>query len=121
MTARILDGKALALRVRQEVAAEVDSGSRSDPRSSPASPSSWSADDPASAVYVRNKQNACKAAGMLSSLHRLPAETPQAELLETIARLNTDPMIHGILVQLPLPRQIDEWRRPEPRQPVEGR
>jgi methylenetetrahydrofolate dehydrogenase (NADP+)/methenyltetrahydrofolate cyclohydrolase len=64
-------------------------------------------DDPASAVYVRNKQRACEAAGIRSTLHRLSAETTQRELLAIVEQANNDPGVHGILVQLPLPRQID--------------
>jgi methylenetetrahydrofolate dehydrogenase (NADP+)/methenyltetrahydrofolate cyclohydrolase len=64
-------------------------------------------DDPASAVYVRNKQIACEKAGFKSTLHRLPASTAQAELLALVQSLNADPGVHGILVQLPLPKGID--------------
>lgn len=65
-------------------------------------------DDPASAVYVRNKQNACAKAGIASTLRRLSAQTSQSELLQLIGSLNADPEVHGILVQLPLPKHIDE-------------
>jgi methylenetetrahydrofolate dehydrogenase (NADP+)/methenyltetrahydrofolate cyclohydrolase len=65
-------------------------------------------DDPASAVYVRNKQRACDKAGIRSTLHRLPAETSQDELLALIWQCNALRDVHGILVQLPLPPQIDE-------------
>jgi methylenetetrahydrofolate dehydrogenase (NADP+)/methenyltetrahydrofolate cyclohydrolase len=65
-------------------------------------------DDPASAVYVRNKQRACKRAGILSIRHDLPAETSQADLLTLLNDLNTDASVHGILVQMPLPKHIDE-------------
>jgi len=65
-------------------------------------------EDPASAVYVRNKQRACEQTGIDSTLHTLPAETTQQELLDLVHQLNNDPLIHGILVQLPLPDQIDE-------------
>jgi methylenetetrahydrofolate dehydrogenase (NADP+)/methenyltetrahydrofolate cyclohydrolase len=67
-------------------------------------------DDPASAVYVRNKQIACDKAGMKSTLHRLPASTSESDLLDLVARLNTDPGVHGILVQLPLPKGIGTTR-----------
>jgi methylenetetrahydrofolate dehydrogenase (NADP+)/methenyltetrahydrofolate cyclohydrolase len=63
-------------------------------------------DDPASAVYVRNKQTACEKAGLKSTLIKLPAQTTGAELLERVQRLNADASVHGILVQLPLPPQI---------------
>jgi methylenetetrahydrofolate dehydrogenase (NADP+)/methenyltetrahydrofolate cyclohydrolase len=65
-------------------------------------------DNPASHVYVRNKEKACIEAGMHSEVHRMPADTPEAALLKFIERLNADPKIHGILVQLPLPKHIDE-------------
>jgi methylenetetrahydrofolate dehydrogenase (NADP+)/methenyltetrahydrofolate cyclohydrolase len=67
-------------------------------------------DDPASQVYVRNKQRACRAVGMASVLHRLPGSTAAGELLELIGRLNADPQVHGVLVQLPLPAQVDAAR-----------
>ena len=65
-------------------------------------------EDPASSVYVRSKGKATEAAGMLGREHRLPADTDQADLLALVASLNADPAIDGILVQLPLPRHIDE-------------
>ncbi len=67
-------------------------------------------DDPASQVYVRNKQRACRQAGIASVLHRLAAETSERELLDLIGRLNVDPQVHGILVQLPLPGHLDGTR-----------
>ena len=63
-------------------------------------------DDPASVVYVGRKAKACEEIGFLSQTHRLPADTPEADLLDLISRLNADPFIHGILVQLPLPKHI---------------
>ena len=65
-------------------------------------------EDPASAIYVRNKERACKKLGMNGTVLRLPEETTQQELLSTVQRLNEDPAVHGILVQLPLPRHLDE-------------
>ena len=65
-------------------------------------------DDPASAIYVRNKRKACEKAGIQSWLHHLPADTSQPQLLELITRLNSDPAVTGILVQLPLPQHIVE-------------
>ena len=79
--------------------------------------------DPASQVYVRNKETACKAAGMNGTVLRLPNDTTQNQLLATIDRLNADPAVHGILVQLPLPRQIDEaavFERVDPLKDVDG-
>ena len=66
--------------------------------------------NPASAVYVRNKENACAAVGILSKTFRLPEETTEEELLSLIKKLNEDESLHGILVQLPLPKQISEER-----------
>ncbi|WP_319950325.1 tetrahydrofolate dehydrogenase/cyclohydrolase catalytic domain-containing protein, partial [Klebsiella pneumoniae] len=66
--------------------------------------------DPASEVYIRNKRQACERVGMESRPTSLPAETTQSELLGFVAKLNADPGVHGILVQLPLPKQIDESR-----------
>jgi len=66
--------------------------------------------NPASEVYVRNKQLACEKIGVLSHLHKLPVETPEKELLDLIERMNNDKTVHGILVQLPLPKQIDEQK-----------
>ena len=70
--------------------------------------SCWSGEDPASAVYVKNKSRTAKECGFHSEQHTLPAETSEAELLALVAKLNADPAIHGILVQLPLPKHIDE-------------
>jgi methylenetetrahydrofolate dehydrogenase (NADP+)/methenyltetrahydrofolate cyclohydrolase len=67
-------------------------------------------DDPASAVYVRNKVKDCQEVGIVSTLDRLPADTTEAALLARIGQLNADPNVHGILVQLPLPRHIDSHR-----------
>jgi methylenetetrahydrofolate dehydrogenase (NADP+) / methenyltetrahydrofolate cyclohydrolase len=80
-------------------------------------------EDPASAVYVRSKGKACEEAGMHSVTLRLPAATTEAELLETVDRLNADPDIHGILVQLPLPKPINSekvLRRIDPAKDVDG-
>ncbi len=106
MTARILDGKALATSLREQLAGEV-SAMRTTDGVAPHLVAILTGDDPASAVYVRNKQTACEKAGVRSTLHRLPATTTQAELLDLVRRCNDDPGVHGILVQLPLPPQID--------------
>ncbi len=103
----ILDGAALAQVVRAEVAA----GARELRQKYGVRPGLAAAlvgDDPASAIYVRNKGRACAEAGMFSEAFQLPQATSQAELLELVARLNSDARFHGILVQLPLPPQIDE-------------
>jgi methylenetetrahydrofolate dehydrogenase (NADP+)/methenyltetrahydrofolate cyclohydrolase len=107
MPARILDGKALAQTMQAEiahaVALRVAAG-----KSRPGLATVLVGDDPASHVYVRNKLAACERIGMGSVHRELPATTSQAELLNVIGRLNDDPAVHGILVQLPLPKQIDE-------------
>lgn len=121
MTARLLDGVALGRAIRQEVAQEVA-------RLAPAGIRPGLAvvlvgEDPASQVYVRSKGRACEEAGMHSVTIRLPAEASQDELLATIDRLNADPAIHGMLVQLPLPRRMDGdrvLRRIDPRKDVDG-
>jgi methylenetetrahydrofolate dehydrogenase (NADP+) / methenyltetrahydrofolate cyclohydrolase len=107
MTARKLDGKALAATIRGEVATTVADRLRVGKRP-PGLAAILVGDDPASAIYVRNKHKACQEAGLASWIHRLPAETSQTQLLEFIDSLNSAPEVHGILVQLPLPRQIQE-------------
>jgi methylenetetrahydrofolate dehydrogenase (NADP+)/methenyltetrahydrofolate cyclohydrolase len=104
--AKLLDGKATAAQIRKEVASfvqeRIDSG-----RNPPGLAAILVGDNPASRVYVRNKQQACSDVGIKSWLHHLPADTTQRQLLDLITELNTNPEVHGILVQLPLPRQID--------------
>ncbi|MEO6810312.1 MAG: bifunctional methylenetetrahydrofolate dehydrogenase/methenyltetrahydrofolate cyclohydrolase FolD [Isosphaeraceae bacterium] len=122
MAARILDGKALAQTVRGEVAAEV-ALFRAETGVTPGLTVVLVGEHPASAVYVRNKQKACKNAGINGRILRLPSDVSEARLLETLDALNADPDVHGILVQLPLPRQIDEGRvieRIDPRKDVDG-
>jgi methylenetetrahydrofolate dehydrogenase (NADP+)/methenyltetrahydrofolate cyclohydrolase len=102
----IIDGKAVAARVRAEVAARV-AGLKARGVATGLTVVRVG-DDPASAIYVRGKRKACDEAGIVSVEHHLPAATSQAELLALVARLNADPAVHGILVQLPLPKQIDE-------------
>lgn len=103
---RLIDGKALAADLRERVAAAAaDLAARHD--LTPGLAVVLVGDDPASQVYVRNKQRHTIAAGMASFEHRLPAATPQAELLALVAKLNDDPAVHGILVQLPLPAALD--------------
>lgn len=109
MPATLLDGKAIAQQIRAEVAQQAADFAARFGRI-PCLAAVLVGDDPASQVYVRNKQKACGDAGMASRLHRLGADASQDELLALIDRLNHDPEVHGILVQLPLPKQIDEAR-----------
>lgn len=109
MTASIIDGKARALALRESVAAGVADFVAVHSRA-PGLTVVLVGDDPASAVYVRNKGRETRAAGMVSVEHRLPAETSEAELLALVAALNADDSVDGILVQLPLPRHVDADR-----------
>lgn len=106
MPAQILDGKAVAAAIRQELAEEtsrlVAAGGPT-----PGLVAVLVGDDPASQVYVRNKEKAAQAIGFAGEVIRLPANTSQSQLLNEIDRLNRDATVHGILVQLPLPSQID--------------
>lgn len=108
MSARRIDGAALGKRIRQEVAAEVAALVQKGTR--PGLAVILVGDDPASAVYVRSKGKACEEAGMKSVTHHLPAATSQEDLLALIESINRDPTIHGLLVQLPLPRHINTER-----------
>ncbi len=107
MTASRLDGKALGQTIRAEVATKVAVRAAAGKRA-PGLAAVIVGDNPASHVYVRNKHKACHDAGLATRVHTLPADTTQAQLLDLVARLNVDPAVHGILVQLPLPKQIDE-------------
>ncbi|HEX7126815.1 MAG TPA: bifunctional methylenetetrahydrofolate dehydrogenase/methenyltetrahydrofolate cyclohydrolase FolD [Thermodesulfobacteriota bacterium] len=107
--ASILNGKAVAQAVRARVAAEAAALVRTT-GVTPGLAVVLVGDDPASAVYVRNKDRACREAGMASTTHHLPADTSESALLELLARLNADRTVHGILVQLPLPKHIREAR-----------
>jgi len=107
MTAAIIDGKAFAEGLRQRVADAVPAFRAATGRA-PGLAVVLVGEDPASSVYVRSKGKATKASGMESFEHKLPVDTTQDDLLALIAKLNADPLVDGILVQLPLPRQIDE-------------
>jgi methylenetetrahydrofolate dehydrogenase (NADP+)/methenyltetrahydrofolate cyclohydrolase len=121
MSAKVIDGKQLAHQIRLEVAAEVSRLAGTGVK--PGLAVVIVGDDPASRVYVRSKGKACLEAGMHSETIEYPASVSQAELLATIDRLNADPAIHGMLVQLPLPKHIDTeavLRRVDPAKDVDG-
>ena len=105
MTAAIIDGKAIAARLRARVADEVARVKR-DHGLLPGLAVVLVGNDPASEVYVRSKHSQSQAAGMASFEHKLPADVSQDDLLALVATLNRDPSVHGILVQLPLPKSI---------------
>ncbi len=105
MTAILLDGKAVAVKIRAEIADET-AAFIAEHGIVPKLAAVLVGEDPASQVYVRNKQRACEAAGIVSDLHRLPGDLEEAQLLELVAELNRDVSVHGILVQLPLPALI---------------
>ena len=106
MSAQILDGKAIAAQIRQRIAQQVEARLKAG-KSRPGLAVILVGDDPASQVYVRNKQRGCAEVGFHSELHALPADSTQADLLARIDQLNAQENIHGILVQLPLPEQMD--------------
>ena len=106
ITAKLIDGKAFAADLRSRIAAQVTAMKTRG--ITPGLAVVLVGEDPASQVYVRSKGKMTHEVGMNSWEHRLPAETSQTDLLALIARLNADPAVNGILVQLPLPRQMDE-------------
>ena len=109
MTARIIDGKAAAEKIRSEVAdavkARISAG-----KSKPGLATVLIGDNPASQTYVHSKQKACAEVGIESFGYELPANTPQDDVEKLIKKLNADPCVNGILVQLPLPSGLDEQR-----------
>ncbi|NLF93291.1 MAG: bifunctional methylenetetrahydrofolate dehydrogenase/methenyltetrahydrofolate cyclohydrolase FolD [Oligosphaeraceae bacterium] len=107
MSARIIDGKQVAADIRQELQQKI-TALRRETGIQPGLAVVLVGTDPASQSYVSAKEKACAEIGIFSSDNRLPAETSEEELLALIDKLNHDPKIHGILVQLPLPRQISE-------------
>jgi methylenetetrahydrofolate dehydrogenase (NADP+) / methenyltetrahydrofolate cyclohydrolase len=109
VTAKVLDGKAVAQQIRREVAEGVEA-LRASRGIVPGLSVVLVGEDPASQIYVRNKEKMAREAGMASEVLRLPATTAQDKVLETVRRLNADPAVHGILVQLPLPDDVDERR-----------
>jgi methylenetetrahydrofolate dehydrogenase (NADP+) / methenyltetrahydrofolate cyclohydrolase len=121
MTARILDGAAIAQEIRAEITREVAllvAGGVT-----PGLAVVIVGDDPASQIYVKSKGLACHEVGMLSETVRLPADTTETELLSVVDRLNADPKIHGFITQLPLPKHIDSEQvlnRISPAKDVDG-
>jgi len=109
VAARVIDGKAVGAAVRARVAEEVPAFEAERGRT-PRLVTVIVGDDPASEIYVRNKHRACEEVGMRSSHHGLPADTSENELLELVAELGMDRDVDGILVQLPVPNQIDPDR-----------
>src|SRR5260221_13528620 len=105
MAARILDGKSLATQVRAAVKRDVEALAQRGIR--PGLAVVLAGDNPASRVYVRNKVRACEETGVRSELYELPATISEEALIDRVLTLNDDPDVHGILVQLPLPKQID--------------
>ncbi|HWB69591.1 MAG TPA: tetrahydrofolate dehydrogenase/cyclohydrolase catalytic domain-containing protein, partial [Solirubrobacterales bacterium] len=122
MSARSIDGKAVAASVRERVASEVAEYERASGRT-PALATVIVGEDPASQIYIRNKHRACEEVGMRSVHHELAATTPEAELLELVEGLGANEDVDGILVQLPVPDQIDPDRvvaAIDPRKDVDG-
>ncbi len=109
MTAQLIDGTAIATKRRARVAEAVQKRI-AEGRSRPGLATVLVGDNPASEVYVRSKRKACAEAGLESFGHELPRTASQAEVEDLVARLNADPNVHGILVQLPLPDGLDEER-----------
>ena len=108
MTAQLIDGNALAKRIREDVA--VHTAALTAQGRQPGLAVILVGEDPASQVYVKHKVADCRGVGMRSILDRLPAETTEAALLARIRQLNDDPAVHGILVQMPLPKHINPQR-----------
>lgn len=122
MTARILDGKRIAAKLLEQLHQRVETRIASG-KSVPGLAVVHVGDDPASSVYVRNKRRACKEVGFVSRDYDLPATTSEGELAALIDALNIDKEIHGILVQLPLPINIEDnalINRIDPRKDVDG-
>ncbi|MDE2250582.1 MAG: bifunctional methylenetetrahydrofolate dehydrogenase/methenyltetrahydrofolate cyclohydrolase, partial [Gammaproteobacteria bacterium] len=105
MSAKIIDGKAVAEQIKSDIRKATDTLAAAGKRR-PGLAVIMVGDSAASQVYVRNKRRSCDQAGIVSSAHDLPASTSERELLELVALLNADSAIDGILVQLPLPKQI---------------
>ena len=106
MSAEVLDGKRIAKEIQAEIKQRVATFVETH-HFAPALAAVLVGDDPASQVYVRNKERACERAGIKSQLHRMPADSTTDEVLDKVRQLNEDPEVSGILVQLPLPREVD--------------
>jgi methylenetetrahydrofolate dehydrogenase (NADP+)/methenyltetrahydrofolate cyclohydrolase len=122
VTAKLIDGKAISKALKADVRVATDALAARGARR-PGLAVVLVGNDPASSIYVRNKRISCEETGIVSVSHDLPAETPEAELLALIDRLNADPAIDGILVQSPLPKHIREHaviERIDPRKDVDG-
>jgi len=117
VAAQLLDGKGIAKQIQDEIKAEVSEFVEKS-GVTPCLAAVLVGDDPASHVYVRNKERACQRVGVTSQLHRLPADTSETDLLALIERLNVDVAVHGILVQLPLPSHIAETKILDAVQPL---
>ena len=104
--AQIINGKEISTQIREEIKAEVAALTAAGNR--PGLAVILVGDDPASAVYVRNKKKACEDTGIYSRTYELPTDTTEEELLSLVKELNADPEIHGILTQLPLPKHLNE-------------
>ncbi|MBN2306038.1 MAG: bifunctional methylenetetrahydrofolate dehydrogenase/methenyltetrahydrofolate cyclohydrolase FolD [Anaerolineae bacterium] len=107
MSATIIDGKAIAAKVREQIAADVEK-MQAEHGIVPGLAAVLVGEDPASAQYVRMKRKACEKAGIASFGHTLPVDASQEEVEALVKQLNDDPKVHGILVQLPLPKHLDE-------------
>src|SRR5688572_309279 len=121
MVARLIDGKALAARIRSGL--KEQTATLTQPGVQPGLPVVWVGEDPASQVYVRNKTKACAEIGFRAFDHHLPAATSEADLLALVHALNQNPEVDGILVQLPLPAHIDSRKvllAMDPRKDVDG-
>ena len=119
---KIIDGKETAKQIKQEIAAEV-AGMIDRGEDAPHLAAVIIGDDPASHTYVNGKEKACKEVGITSSIYRMPEETTEKELLDVVNYLNNDPEINGFIVQLPLPKHINEQKIIEtidPKKDVDG-
>jgi methylenetetrahydrofolate dehydrogenase (NADP+)/methenyltetrahydrofolate cyclohydrolase len=109
MTARIIDGKAVSQEIREEIKAQADK-LKKERGITPGLAFMLVGDNPASQVYVKNKAKACESLGYYSITEKMPEDTPQEAVLAKIEEFNHDEKIHGILVQMPLPKHIDEYK-----------